>query len=102
VFCQRTRSHERGKLHEARASGTSRRVGPGTGSRLGMRFSARLPHACPECNGCVDLESMLCEGCGLALLQSLTVPDVYALLYPGPRIRDVDTFIDDVLSGESS
>ena len=50
----------------------------------------------------MDLESMLCEGCGLALLQSLTVPDVYALLYPGPRIRDVDTFIDDVFSGESS
>ena len=62
----------------------------------------KLPHACPECNGWVDLERMLCEGCGLVLLARLTVPDVYALLYPGPRIRDVDTFIDDVLSGESS
>lgn len=45
---------------------------------------------------------MLCEGCGLALLPRLTVPDVYALLYPGPRIGDVDAFIDDVLRGESS
>ena len=67
-----------------------------------MAFSRRLPHACPECNGCVNLESMLCEGCGLILLPSLPVPDVYALLYPGRRIEDVDTFIDDVLSGESS
>ena len=67
-----------------------------------MAFSARLPHACPECNGCVDLESMLCEGCGLVLLPSLTVPRVYALLYPGSRIGDVDAFIDDVLSGEIS
>jgi hypothetical protein len=48
------------------------------------------------------LESMLCEGCGLVLLPRLTVPDVYALLYPGPLIGDVDAFIDDVLSGESS
>jgi hypothetical protein len=67
-----------------------------------MAFSGRLPHACPECNGCVDLESLLCEGCGLDLLPSLTVPDVYALLYPGPRIEDVDALIDDVLSGQSS
>jgi hypothetical protein len=67
-----------------------------------MAFSGRLAHACPECNGCVKLESMLCEGCGLVLLPRLTVPDVYALLYPGPRIGDVDVFIDDVLSGESS
>jgi hypothetical protein len=66
-----------------------------------MSFSAGLPHACPECNGWVDLERMLCEGCGLVLVPSLTVPDVYALLYPGPRIGDVDAFIDDVLSGES-
>jgi hypothetical protein len=77
-------------------------IGPGTESRLGMSSSARLPHACPECNGCVDLESMLCEGCGLVLLPSLTVPYVYPLLYPGPGIGDVDAFIDDVLSGESS
>jgi hypothetical protein len=48
------------------------------------------------------LESMLCEGCGLDLLPRLTVPDVYALRYPGRRIGDVDAFIDDVLSGESS
>jgi hypothetical protein len=67
-----------------------------------MAFSGGLPHACPECNGCVMLESMLCEGCGLDLLPRLTVPDVYALLYPGPRIGDVDAFIDHVLSGESS
>jgi hypothetical protein len=50
----------------------------------------------------VKLESMLCEGCRLVLLPRLTVPDVYGLLYPGPRIGDVDAFIDDVLSGESS
>lgn len=67
-----------------------------------MAFSGGLPHACPECNGRVMLESMLCEGCGLDLLPRLTVPDVYALLYPGPRIGDVDAFIDHVLSGESS
>ena len=102
MFYQRTYSHERGKLHETRASGISPRVGPGTGSRLGMSLSARLPHACPECNGCVDLERMLCEGCGLVLLARLTVPDVYALLYPAPRIGDVDAFIDDILSGVSS
>jgi hypothetical protein len=45
---------------------------------------------------------MLCEDCGLDLLRRLTVPDVYALRYPGRRIGDVDAFIDDVLSGESS
>jgi hypothetical protein len=67
-----------------------------------MALPERLPHACPECNGCVNLESMLCEGCGLDVLPRLTVPDVYALLYPGRRIGDVDAFIDDVLSGESS
>jgi hypothetical protein len=67
-----------------------------------MAFSGRLPHACPECNGCVNLESMLCEGCGLVLLPSLPVPNIYALLYRGARIGDVDAVIDDVLSGESS
>jgi len=67
-----------------------------------MAFLGRLPNACPECNGCVDLESMLCEGCGLDVLRRLTVPDVYALRYPGPQIGDVDAFIDDVFSGESS
>jgi hypothetical protein len=67
-----------------------------------MALSGRLPHACPECNGHVKLESMLCEDCGLDLLRRLTVPDVYALRYPGRRIGDVDAFIDDVLSGESS
>jgi hypothetical protein len=66
-----------------------------------MAFSARLPHACPECNGCVNLESMLCEGCGLLVLPRLTVPDVFAVLYPGRRLGDVDAFIDDVLGGES-
>lgn len=65
-------------------------------------FSGRLPHACPECNGCVELENMLCESCGLDLLPRLTVPAVYALLYPSIRIEDVDALIDDVLSGESS
>jgi hypothetical protein len=50
----------------------------------------------------VDLDSMLSGGCGLDLLPHLTMPDVYALLYPGPRIGDVDAFIDDVLRGESS
>jgi transcription elongation factor GreA len=48
VFDQRTCSHERGKPYETRSSGTSPRVGSGTGSRLGMAFSARLPHACPS------------------------------------------------------
>jgi hypothetical protein len=67
-----------------------------------MSSSAKLPHACPECNGCVDLESMRCDGCGLDVLPRLTMPDVYALLYPGRRIGDVDAFIDDVLSGKSS
>jgi hypothetical protein len=67
-----------------------------------MSFSARLPHACPECNGCVNLESMVCERCGWVLPSSSTVPEVYARLYPGPRIGDVDAFIDDVLGGESS
>jgi hypothetical protein len=66
------------------------------------RASRGVPHACPECNGRVDLDSMLCDGCGLDLLPHLTMPDVYALLYPGPRIGDVDAFIDDVLRGESS
>ena len=45
---------------------------------------------------------MLCESCGLDLLPRLTVPAVYALLYPSIRIEDVDALIDDVLSGESS
>jgi hypothetical protein len=73
-----------------------------TAEEADMAFSEKLPHACPECNGDVDRESILCEDCGLDLLPRLTVPDVYALLYPGPRIEDVDAFIDDVLSGESS
>jgi hypothetical protein len=38
----------------------------------------------------------------MVLLPSLPVPNVYALLYRGARIRDVDAFIDDVLSSESS
>jgi len=68
-----------------------------------MAFSERLPHACPDCNGCVNLESMICEGCGLDVLPHLTtVPAVYALLYPDRRIGDVDAFIDDVLGGDSS
>jgi hypothetical protein len=61
---------------------TNSPIGHDTGSRLGIAFSKKLPHACPECNGCVKLESMLCEGCGLDLLPRLTTPDVYALLYP--------------------
>jgi predicted amidophosphoribosyltransferase len=67
-----------------------------------MAFSERLPHACPDCNGWVNLESMICEGCGLEVPHLTTVPDVYALLYPDRRIGDVDAFIDDVLGGDSS
>jgi hypothetical protein len=68
-----------------------------------MAFSKKLPHACPECNGCVNLESMICERCGLEVLPRLiTVPDVYAVVYPGRRIGDVDAFIDDVLREGSS
>jgi hypothetical protein len=67
-----------------------------------MAFSERLPHACPDCNGCVNLESMICEGCGLEVPHLIAVPDVYALLYPDRRIGDVDAFIDDVLGGDSS
>jgi hypothetical protein len=49
----------------------------------------RLPNSCPDCNGCVNLESML---------PRLTVPEVYELLYrERARIEDVDAFIDDVL-----
>jgi hypothetical protein len=59
--------------------------------------SGRLPHACPERNGSVTLRMMLCDDCGLDLLPGLTVPDVYALLYPERRIEDVDAFIQDVL-----
>jgi hypothetical protein len=40
---------------------------------------------------------MLCDDCGLDLLPGLTVPDVYAPLYPERRIEDVDAFIQDVL-----
>lgn len=58
----------------------------------------RLPNSCPDCNGCVNLESMLCDDCGLSMLPRLTVPEVYELLYPErARIEDVDAFIDDVL-----
>jgi hypothetical protein len=32
----------------------------------------RLPNSCPDCNGCVNLESMLCEDCGLSMLPRLT------------------------------
>jgi hypothetical protein len=46
---------------------------------------------------------MICERCGLEVLPRLiTVPDVYAVVYPGRRIGDVDAFIDDVLREESS
>ena len=49
----------------------------------------RLPDACPDCNGCVNRESMLCEDCGLKMLPRLTVPEVYELLYPErTRIED--------------
>jgi hypothetical protein len=59
----------------------------------------RLPNSCPDCNGCVNLESMLCEACGMSMLPGLTVPEVYELLYPkrAARIEDVDAFIDAVL-----
>jgi hypothetical protein len=58
----------------------------------------RLPNSCPDCNGCVNLESMLCDDCGLSMLPRLTVPEVYELLYlERARIEDVDAFIDDVL-----
>jgi hypothetical protein len=58
----------------------------------------RLPNSCPDCNGCVSLESMLCEACGSSMLPRLTVPEVYELLYPEcTRIEGVDAFIDDVL-----
>jgi hypothetical protein len=68
-----------------------------------MAFSERLPHACPDCNGCVNFESMICEGCGLEVLpHPTTVPGVYALLSPDRRIGDVDAFIDDVLGWDSS
>jgi len=40
-----------------------------------MAFSERLPHACPDCNGCVNLESMICEGCGLEVPRLTTVTD---------------------------
>ena len=67
-----------------------------------MAFSKKLPHACPECNGCVNLESMICERCGLEVLPRLTtVPDVYADLNHGRRIGDVDAFIDGVLGEDS-
>jgi hypothetical protein len=42
----------------------------------------RLPNSCPDCNGCVNLESMLCDDCGLSMLPRLTVPEVYEFLYP--------------------
>jgi hypothetical protein len=58
----------------------------------------RFPNSCPDCNGCVNVESMLCEDCGLSLFPRLTVPDVYELLYSERRIEDVDAFIDDVLA----
>jgi hypothetical protein len=58
----------------------------------------RPPTWCPDCNGCVNLERMRCEDCGLSMLPRLTVPEVYELLYPErARIEDVDAFIDDVL-----
>jgi hypothetical protein len=60
----------------------------------------RLPNSCPACNGCVTLENMLCDDCGMSMLPHLTVPEVYELLYPkrAVRIEDVDAFIDAVLA----
>jgi hypothetical protein len=56
------------------------------------------PTRVPDCNGCVNLEGVLCEDCGLTMLLCPTLPEVDELLDPErARIEDVDAFIDDVL-----
>lgn len=33
----------------------------------------RLAHACPECNGCVNLDTMTCDKCGVRIPDAATV-----------------------------
>jgi hypothetical protein len=69
------------------------------GSSRGRRVPKRLPNACPDCNGCGNLESMLCDD-SLEHAPLLTVVEVREPVCPErDRIEDVDMFIDAVLGG---